>query len=108
MAGSLLDTQGRGKLSIGSAALHREKVKKIKQEYMQKKREKKEAEKIARDQRKQLIMDTKAKLREERADRVERNRLLKKASKTVGVIRKRLFKERDGPASKANDAEAQR
>lgn len=79
---------------------------------MQKKREKKEAEKIARDQRKQLIMDTKAKLRAERADRVERNRLLKKASKSVGsgggVIRKRRFKERDGPASKANDAEAQR
>ena len=52
-----------GKLGFQAAALHREKVKKIKEEYMVKKRERKEAEKLAREKRKQLIVETKEKIR---------------------------------------------
>ena len=79
--GGDLNTTSSSKVSILSVALHRERVKRIKEEYMEKKRERKDAERLVREKRKQLICDTKAKLKVERAERIERNRILKKASK---------------------------
>ena len=51
------------KVGIQNAAIHREKVKKIKEEYRRKKQEAREAERLAREKRKQLIRDTKAKIK---------------------------------------------
>ena len=66
------------KVGIQNAAIHREKVKKIKEEYRRKKQEAKEAERLAREKRKQLIRDTKAKIKQERLERIAKNKELKK------------------------------
>ena len=83
---NLLDRDNTGnKMGYQSAAMHREKVKKIKEEYMMKKKERKCQEKMAREKRKQLIFETKVKLKAERAHRIERNRLLKRAAQCSSV-----------------------
>lgn len=71
---NLLEGQSDSRLGFKSAISHREKVKLIKQEYMMKKKERKEAERQARQKRLELIADTKKKLKEERLERIAQNR----------------------------------
>lgn len=122
---SLLENLKRSRIcSLQSAALHREKVRKIKEEYMQKKRERKLAAKIAREERKALIKDTKLKIRAERHERMAQAKLERQNKPVVAIQRpkvrnlsssivktekprKRLFRQR-GQTEKMKDAEAQR